>query len=249
MAILKMVGRPTPGAGFETENPGDTARVPGIVETDAGQVLTLRSASGTTGLLGSSFNIDNTFVLGTVPGGNINLPNNGSAQFQIEGTSVSANVTAANLGTLTAGPASNADALHTHAGLNGGGIHFSAGVFPGFGAPAVGELGYVQSGSANEAQRALATAMSTAVAVGAYQGVTDTLSDAPQQSLLFVSGLTLASGDAVYVSKTPGKATNDISAYSTGDVEFEVGRVLDPTGYPGSLLVPCVWAPKVPIQL
>jgi len=55
-------------------------------------------------------------VLGTSGSGNINLPNNGAARFDIEGTAVSANVTAPNLGTLTAGPSSNADALHSHAG-------------------------------------------------------------------------------------------------------------------------------------
>lgn len=54
-------------------------------------------------------------TLSTTGTGNISLPNNASARFNIEGVAVSANVTAANLGTLTAGPASNADALHTHA--------------------------------------------------------------------------------------------------------------------------------------
>ena len=54
-------------------------------------------------------------TLSTAGTGNINLPNNGSARFKIETVAVSANVTAANLGTLTAGPTSNADALHTHA--------------------------------------------------------------------------------------------------------------------------------------
>jgi len=55
-------------------------------------------------------------TLSTTGTGNINLPNNGSAKFLIEGVAVSANVTAANLNTLTAGSSSNADALHTHAG-------------------------------------------------------------------------------------------------------------------------------------
>ena len=44
--------------------------------------------------------------------GNINLPNNASSRFNIEGAAVTATVTAANLTTLTNG--SNADALHTH---------------------------------------------------------------------------------------------------------------------------------------
>jgi hypothetical protein len=48
---------------------------------------------------------------------NISLPNNASARFQIETVPVSANVTAANLGILTAGPTSDADDLHTHTGI------------------------------------------------------------------------------------------------------------------------------------
>lgn len=55
-------------------------------------------------------------VLGTTGSGNINLPNNGSARFQVEGTAVGSTVTAVNLDTLTNG--SNADALHTHSGGN-----------------------------------------------------------------------------------------------------------------------------------
>lgn len=51
--------------------------------------------------------------LDTTSSGNIDLPNNGSARFKIEGTGVGATVTAANLDTLTDG--SNADALHIHA--------------------------------------------------------------------------------------------------------------------------------------
>jgi hypothetical protein len=40
--------------------------------------------------------------------------------FTINGSSVSANVTATNLNTLTAGSGSNADSLHTHSGIGGG---------------------------------------------------------------------------------------------------------------------------------
>lgn len=55
-------------------------------------------------------------VLATTGSGNINLPNNGSARFQIAGSAVGATVTATNLNTLT--NTSNADALHTHSGLS-----------------------------------------------------------------------------------------------------------------------------------
>lgn len=55
-------------------------------------------------------------VLATTGSGNINLPNNGSARFQIAGSAVGATVTATNLNTLT--NTSNADALHTHSGIS-----------------------------------------------------------------------------------------------------------------------------------
>jgi len=51
-------------------------------------------------------------VLGTTGSGNINLPNNASAKFEIEGVSVDGYVTANNLSTLTDG--GDATLLHTH---------------------------------------------------------------------------------------------------------------------------------------
>ena len=68
--------------------------------------------SGITTSLNGTVSIVSGATLGTVSTGNINLPNNGSARFKIEGTSVGSTVTAANLDTLTNG--SDADALHTH---------------------------------------------------------------------------------------------------------------------------------------
>lgn len=41
----------------------------------------------------------------------------------------------------------------------------------------------------------------------------------------FVGSLTLAVGDPAYVSKTSGKLTNDVSAFTTGDVVCEVGII------------------------
>lgn len=71
----------------------------------------------TVGVTANQIQVQAGRTLSTTGTGNINLPNNASARFQIEAVAVSANVTAANLGTLTAGPASNADALHTHAAI------------------------------------------------------------------------------------------------------------------------------------
>lgn len=78
---------------------------------------------GTTALIingtGTAITVQAGAILGTTGTGNINLPNNGSARFQIESSPVTATVTAVNLTTLTAGPASDASALHTHSGLAG----------------------------------------------------------------------------------------------------------------------------------
>ena len=86
---------------------------------DADTLLVGAGIKSSTGSLvlsatGSDITVATGKTLGTTGTGNINLPNNGSARFQIEASSVSANVTAANLGTLTASTTSNADALHTH---------------------------------------------------------------------------------------------------------------------------------------
>jgi hypothetical protein len=59
--------------------------------------------------------IQSGVLLTTTSNGNINLPNNGGSKFQIENVSIGSTVTAANLDTLTNG--SNADSLHTHAGI------------------------------------------------------------------------------------------------------------------------------------
>lgn len=74
-------------------------------------------ANGSTGLkllTNSHIQVQAGWILDATGSGNINLPNNGSARFQVEGSTVSANVTATNLGTLTGGATTSAAALHTH---------------------------------------------------------------------------------------------------------------------------------------
>ena len=66
------------------------------------------------GIAAGKITVQAAATLTTTGNGNINLPNNGSSRFKIETVAVSANVTSVNLGTLTAGIASNADSLHTH---------------------------------------------------------------------------------------------------------------------------------------
>lgn len=71
--------------------------------------------TGITVTLAGSLVVSAGSTLSTTGTGNINLPNNASSRFQIESISVGSTVTAANLITLT--NSSNADSLHTHAGL------------------------------------------------------------------------------------------------------------------------------------
>jgi hypothetical protein len=81
----------------------------GITLAGAGTALVINAA-------GTAVTVQAGVTLATTGSGNINLPNNGSARFQIESTSVGSTVTAPNLDTLTNG--SNADALHTHSGVS-----------------------------------------------------------------------------------------------------------------------------------
>ncbi len=49
----------------------------------------------------------------------------------------------------------------------------------------------------------------------------------------FVTGLTLVVGDRIFLSKTLGALTNDVSGFSVGDTVYPLGRVRDTTGYTG----------------
>lgn len=183
----------------------------------------------------------------TTGSGNINLPNNGSARFQVEGVSVSANVTAPNLGTLTAGSASNADSLHTHATATSTTNNITGLTL--FSTPVTGELGYF-SGN-NTVSRAIATAMSTSRAIGAYAGTSGALSAGPRVSILLDAGLTVAAGQPIYVSAaTAGRGTN-VAPNTATQVEAQVAILADASGYSSGAgsAQSCIWQPKDPIQL
>jgi hypothetical protein len=51
----------------------------------------------------------------------------------------------------------------------------------------------------------------------------------------FIAGLTLNDGDEVFLAKTAGHLTNDVSAYVTGDVVRSMGFVSDASAYTGVL--------------
>lgn len=215
----------------------------GAFKTSAGAVTVGPGAISISG--NATMQTGTTF--GTTGTGNINLPNNGSARFQIEGVAVSANVTAANLGTLTAGSSSNADALHTHATATATNNNITGLTL--FSTPLTGELGYLSA--SNTVARAIATAMASSRAIGAYAGTAATLSAGPRVSILLAAGLTLAEGNPIYVSAaTAGRGTN-VAPNTSTQVESQVAILADATGYSSGAgsAQSCIWQPKDPIQL
>jgi hypothetical protein len=116
----------TTSAGALTITSGATATwstSAGSLKVQSATFMDLNAAAGGVNLQTSGTNrlavadatvtVQAGVTLTTNSTGNINLPNNVNARFQVEGVSVGSTVTAANLNTLTNG--SNADALHTHA--------------------------------------------------------------------------------------------------------------------------------------
>lgn len=87
---------------------GITFTAAAAINSDAG-ALTI---NGTLAIDGATATVQAGRTLDTTGTGNINLPSNGSARFNIESVAVGATVTALNLDTLTDG--SDASALHTH---------------------------------------------------------------------------------------------------------------------------------------
>lgn len=127
----------------------------------------------------------------------------------------SANVTATNLNTLTGGV--NADSLHTHSASAATSVTVSLT----WSTVSQGAAVYVSS--ANTVSAAVATAIGTSRVVGIPTATTDVVQVAGIADATFISGLTLTAGDPVYLSKTAGKFTNDVSAFTSGDVVSEVG--------------------------
>jgi len=112
-----------------------------------------------------------------------------------------------------------------------------------------GDVAYVASN--DTAGAAIATATSTARCAGFVSVVGGAGTGKVQVGNVyaganFITGLTgLAAGQPVYLSKTAGKLTNDVSAFTTGDVVAEVGittSVSSATG--GAAAASVLWQPK-----
>jgi len=96
-----------------TSQSGTVTQIQDANTTIVGAGVTTAAGDLSISAAGGNATVQPGTVLDTTGAGNINLPNNGAAKFQVEAVSVGATVTAPNLDTLT--NASNADALHVHA--------------------------------------------------------------------------------------------------------------------------------------
>jgi hypothetical protein len=174
-------------------------------------------------------------TLATTGTGNINIPNNASARFNIEGAAVSANVTAANLGTLTAGSASNADALHTHSGVSSSKVTFTATTDEALGITTGAPISFADAVGNARVRNGNATA--AGVAANSFGIADNTTTGTGQAQTVMVSGeraiptgvwvaepVAADVGKKVYLSATAGKLT--LTAPSTaGNVVLRMGFV------------------------
>lgn len=161
--------------------------------------------------------------------GMVDLP----AEFKIDGSAVSADVSAENLNTLTAGPASDASALHSHPSV---GIPVTAAGL------ASGDV--VRITGASTVGKADADAIATARVAGIV-GEANQLIVAGAALAKFKAGLTLAAGEPVYLSEVDaGELTN---VAPTSGVVAEVGLVLNPAQTSSKALI--LVQVKAPIML
>ena len=161
--------------------------------------------------------------------GMVDLP----AEFKIDGSAVSADVSAENLNILTAGPASDASALHSHPSV---GIPVTAAGL------ASGDV--VRITGASTVGKADADAIATARVAGIV-GEANQLIVAGAALAKFKAGLTLAAGEPVYLSEVDaGELTN---VAPTSGVVAEVGLVLNPAQTSSKALI--LVQVKAPIML
>lgn len=188
-------------------------------------------------------------TLSTTGSGNINLPNNGSAKFQIEGVAVGATVTAANLDTLTDG--SNADALHVHAASAATVLTKSGLTTTGF---ATGDSGYISAN--NTVSKTDAAALSTSRFFGANAGTAGSMVvDGVLEMNFTTDGGSPSPGAPVYLALASADAATGAGKLTAtppsgaGEVVMEVGLVVDNSNYAGSKTSLVLLQPKSPVVL
>lgn len=200
---------------------------------------------------GTSITVQAGATLAATSTGNINLPNNASARFQIQGTGVSANVTATNLGTLTAGAASNADGLHTHADLSGSSPQLIAtSVTTTAMTGGTGQAAYVSSAATVSPTSNAAT--TTSRFLGFYEGTSGQVIVAGviPDALMTTAGGSPSNGAPVFLAASAddtntgaGKLTATAPS-AAGSVVAEVGIVIDNSNYAGAKTARILIQPK-----
>jgi len=208
----------------------------------------LSLSAATAILLGTNTTVSAGVLLSTAGSGNINLPNNGSARFQVEGVAVSANVTAANLGLLTGG--SNADALHVHSASAeiGLGSLTTTGMSGG-----TGTFAYLSA--ANTVLPTDSAAIGTARVVGCYNGVANSVT---VHGVIAAAKFTTVGGSPVVGSPVYLAAASDDTNTGAGKltatcpssgVVSEVGICVDASNYAGAKTARVVLQIKSPVVL
>ncbi len=115
--------------------------------------------------------------------------------------------------------------------------------------PVVGQVGYIASN--NTLALAKADSLTTVAAIGAYAGIASSVLVGGKVSLLFDGGLTLAANDRVFLSDLVAGRVTNVQPSTTGHFIYELGRLLDSTGYniSSGTAQPCVWNPKTIVAL
>lgn len=147
-----------------------------------------------------------------------------NSQFQIGGVATSANVSAANLGTLTAGSTSNADSLHSHTGAA---IEMTAG--ENLAQAGAKDVVYISANDtvAKASASALATAKAIGFAVTAVSSAAQAFIATNGSKIIGVlSGAT--AGAQYYLSTTAGALSTSIPTQS-GEVIMPIGFALNAT--------------------
>jgi len=200
----------------------------GLTLTNVGITMTGLDLASSTNRAGTGYfgNVDsNNAVFNTtcdVPAG---------TGFKIAGTALTtANFTAANIDTILNG--SDADSLHTHSQvvskMTKKSFTNSSGTESILAGHVVAITGNEQVFKADDTTnwKAIGVAESD-IAAGGIGYVIRTNEAA---SVRFVSGLTVAAGDKVFVSNTPGLATN-VAPTASGTKIVPIGKIIDTTNY------------------
>jgi hypothetical protein len=201
---------------------------------------------------GTAITVQAGTTLGTTGTGNINLPNNGSARFSIEGAAVSANVTAANLDTLTAGSSSNADALHTHSLSAKNKL-----VLDGFTTSGLVAGNAAYYSGANTLAKTDSQAVATAIFAGIYDGVAGEIIGGGKTTALFTTaGGSPSNGAPVFLAAATddggagaGKLTATPPTSGSGLVRARVAIVVDNSQYASAKTCVIQLQPVAPVLL